>query len=248
MAHEFGLLPLPAVEPTPDPDVEPEAVTDHALSRLGEFLQAVLVEYIGDAWDLVAKNEPIVREVKTHDPKDYDFRHNDLPALYLWREEETESNDGDDLLVGTSQIVVLWVYPPQTQFKGALRQNIFNGFSKAVATAIRNEKDPCWVRDGDEDPAAEMLGSSIALNCGFASIFVDKIQRATLIVNTVAGTDARYPAIQTTLRVREVLRTDPIQQGYVPAAIDMKFTTAEEDIEDALVIGEFIRPVPPPGP
>ncbi|HEX2878794.1 MAG TPA: hypothetical protein VHO25_04585, partial [Polyangiaceae bacterium] len=86
-------------------------------------------------------------------------------------------------------------------------------------------------------------GSGICRIAGFSRLEVDSVQQSELSVQ-MKGADRSYPAILATFTAEELLTVDP-SVGTYPAALELKTTTEEPDVDDALIFNERTRPDPP---
>ncbi len=140
MPDSYGLLDLPAPV-----QAATAVVTDPALGVLVDYFGTILTANLAAAWAVFAPNEPIVRNRYSRDPSPDDFDTKKLPALYAWRDSQTNDITGDDIAQDTSIVSILWVYPPAPQYKQAVRLAVQNGLTAALGRAIFKGRDPSWI-------------------------------------------------------------------------------------------------------
>jgi hypothetical protein len=204
---------------------EGESLGDPAIDILAAYFSAVLTAWLGDAWIAVAPGEPVVRTVYKHDPEEIDFRSNDLPLLCLWREGDTSpKNLADGYQEMESTLNVLWVPPPAPQTKSSRRHSFLSAFSKAIALAVKHERDPSYVRASDPSSAeAAYFGSDVQ---ALADIDWWRLQRVTRVPVDVGDGSRSYPAYLATLLIGETTETDPAAWNEAePTVIDANMTT-----------------------
>ncbi len=247
--HKVGALLLPAPPPgfgPTRPDESNTAALDPALSVLGAFFRAILEHYCGPAWDSIAPGEPLIKTLITgHDPEDWDFTDNDSPLLALWRDGEAMPVRLQDGNSQQSSIVnVLWIAPPADEQKLAARSPFFRAFSAALLLAYQNERDPCWIRAGDEASApARTYGSYVWGHAGIDGWSYGGLRRVPVVIGNGDGRDRHfgYLAVWTIL---ESTTTDPSVLGstingeYVgvgSTSVHINFTDRDPDDPEALV-------------
>lgn len=218
MAHRVGALFLPAPPPAfgpTRPDEDQVAIIDPALGILGAFFKAVLEFYCGNVWAQLAPGEPIVRTLKVgYDPEDLDFSDNDLPTLALWRENDGAPTILDD---GNAQAVtavsMLWVPSPADEQKLAARSPFYRTFTAALLQVFKTQRDPCWVRRGEEnDPVSRTYGSWVFGLAGIDSWQYAGTRRTTFSI-PVAGQRYEFPAFLATWSITESSESDPAAFG-----------------------------------
>lgn len=230
MAHKFGALTLPA------PAVGPgQTATDPALDILGEYFLALLKHYLADAWASIAPGEKVVESVRLYDPQACDFVDTDLPALYLWRSEDPQTQVADGLAETVTRISVYLVTAPSNQFTAGTRYGFFNGFEKVIARGVRNERDVQWVQKGDTSEAAQVYGSQVVDAAGFESWRLTNVERAPLVIQVQGASSIVYEGYLATIEARELSSEDitgtgpgvldPTYPGLAPTQVDFTLVT-----------------------
>ena len=236
MGHRVGALFLPA-PPAPfaptEPSLENTAPMDPALAVLGAFFRAMLEHYGTPLWDTIGGGEPIVRHLSVgHDPEDLDFSDAMLPQLALWREKDgkptrlTEGNVQQQTLVR-----VLWVLPPAVEQVFAARSPFFNPFTKIMALAFQNGRDPAWIKAGEEENVvARTYGSYVWGHAGLDGWSYDGSERVPV---QVAGVEQPYSGYLASWTILESGETDPaafestmdgVRVGTIASSVDLKLT------------------------
>lgn len=243
MAHRVGALHLssPAVAS------EDNAPGDPALDVIGAFLAQVLTTWLSTLWLSVAPGEPVVRTVIKDNPEEREFNVNDLPALYLWRDEDLTVQLADGIDETTTQLNVLWVPPPSQQIIGSRRSAFFAAISKALSVAILHEREPSWVHPSDSalpvnDPirqAAEAYGSDVIEHAGLADWRPGRFRRVPLDIG-----EAIHPGYIATIPIVEWSTTDNTNEawGVYPTQLALDITSGGSDpvlLQQALVTGGF---------
>jgi len=227
MSHTFGGVDIPIPNPLSE-----SAISDPALDVLAEAIPAILASYCGSAWEAVAPGIPLIRSVFKHDPKPEEFREASLPALYIYRETVDPNYDTDDQEASDSEIRLLWVEPPATQDKRALRAPFYNGFAKAIGTIVQHDRDPSWMRDGDTSDEGEAYGSSIPVAAGFDLWFLPKkggVSKVPVVVDMTDGKSRQYVGFLVRLMVKESSTTDLVAYGASPTRLDVQINTGGDD-------------------
>jgi hypothetical protein len=220
MSHRVGALLLPAPPPAfgprlpNEPDVAP--IQDPALDVLGQFFRAILEFYCGEAWKSIAPSEPVVRVLSIgHDPEELDFSDNDVPLLALWREHDgvpTRLTDGNSQ--AASVVHVMWVAAPADEQKLAARSPFFNAFQKAMLLAYHQQRDPCWVRLGEEDNiVSRTYGSYVWGLAGLDGWTYNGSKRVPLVVPVGSGDPQIFPGYLAAWTILESTEADPAAYG-----------------------------------
>lgn len=217
MSHRVGALLMPALPPPFGPtapgDVAP--VIDPALETLGRFFRAMIERYCGDAWAALAPGEPIVRKLSIgHDPEEIDFQDGDTPLLALWRETEgVNARISDGHAQSSAAISVLWVMAPADEQKLAARSPLFNLFNKTMLLALENERDPCWIKAGEEsNVVSRTYGSYVWGLAGIDGWSYGGLRRVPVQVPTGDGTQT-FGAYLATWTIQESTENDPAAFG-----------------------------------
>ena len=260
MSHRVGGLLLPVAPPgfgPTRPDHQNTDALDPALSVLGAFFKAVLERYCGPAWDSIACGEPIVKTLVTgHDPEDWDFCDTQSPLLALWRDGEatpTRLQDGNSQQAST--VNVLWIAPPADEQKLAARSPFFRAFSAALLLAYQNERDPCWIKRGNEaNPVDRTYGSYVWGLAGIDQWSYGGLRRVPVVIGT-GDQPQQHIGYLSTWTILESTETDPSQWGstiggeYVgvgSTSVHMNFVDRDRDLDpddpDALVRQSALYP------
>ena len=194
----FGLTPIPLAPPEGD-----EPVSDPALMVLLSYLKAFLTtdQNASLAWQVkgVSPSNPPVLGIFPWDPEENLFNANNLPALFLWREDGTDEWMADDYFVTSDTLKMLWVFPgPGTPENQAIRVPFANGIGKAIKVAIERGRTPSWKQPDDDDPVAETEGSFLGKYLGGWSLFDTRWRRTHVVEKSRDGnrTYGTYPAIE----------------------------------------------------
>ncbi|WP_394847398.1 hypothetical protein LZC95_08025 [Pendulispora brunnea] len=198
MGDRFGLVTEPVARVS-----DGEAAGDPALSRLGAYLQAYMNANGSAAFSQVMPSAPLVRAVFGHNPEDVVFSERDLPALFLWREEADAEYVAEDYLLETSDVSLLWVFPPAPQANQRLRQSFVNATWKLANLAIEAGRTPGFVVVGDMDPRAKTEGSLIYPYLGVWSIILRRRRRRTFVETMADSPSRRYAALEMNIELRE---------------------------------------------
>jgi hypothetical protein len=233
---EIGALALPAESPG-----DCETVADPGLDKIGRFIAAVWRRYAGEAWDSVAPNESIVRKVFTHDPEEYSFSENDLPALYIFPIGSARPAEqvGEDIRIQYRNVRVFWVLPPGQQEKQKHRSAIRSALAGALDSAFERTRDPGWIVEGDTDPLAATEGSSLITQ----TVLVRAPKVAEWSASQIAiamrdeGPRRVYPALSMRLEIEEQveptlgdlatpveLRLSVTVEGFVASSVTVPLT------------------------
>jgi hypothetical protein len=236
MGHRSGALTLPV--PAPEDD---ESLGDPAIDVLAGFFSAVLTAWLNTAWTAVAPGEPVVRTVYKHDPEEIDFVSKDLPLLCLWREGDLAPKQlADGYQEMETTLNILWVPPPAPQTKSSRRHTFLSAFSKAIAAAIENERDPSYIHPDDVGSAeARAYGTDVQRKAGLDRWLLQRVTRVPVEVPVDGQRVYRYPAYLATLLIAETAETDPSAFGTVPTHVR---TTLKTGGDDPLDIGSFAVP------
>lgn len=156
-------VPLPAVASSR------ATVTDQALDIVLAYIRACFNAYAATAWRSVAPpTEPIVKRAFTHDPQEYDFSEDDLPALYLFRTGSAKNAEdvAEDIRVHTDTVRMFWVLPPAQSPQQARRVPIIQALGKLVDLKIDRVRDPAYVLASDPDPTKVEQGTVVIRAAG----------------------------------------------------------------------------------
>lgn len=210
------LLPVPAPPfGTTQPDERNSQALDPALNTLGAFFKALLEHYCDAAWSAIAPAEPIVRVLSVgHDPEDLDFHDGMLPLLALWREHDGQPVRLQDGNTQAPSIVnVLWVAPAADEQKLAARSPFFNVFCKVMQHAFQQERDPCWIKPGEEDDVvARTYGSYVWGHAGIDNWNYSGTRRVPVVIPTARERET-YPGFLALWTIQESTTSDPAAYG-----------------------------------
>jgi hypothetical protein len=254
--HRVGALLLPVAPPGFGPTRPGESNTaalDPALSVLGAFFKAVLEHYCEPAWSAISPGEPLIRTLITgHDPEDWDFQDGDAPLLALWRDGEavpTRLQDGNSQQA--SAVNVLWVAPPADEQKLAARSPFFRAFSAALLLAYQNERDPCWIKPGNEaNPVDRTYGSYVWGLAGIDQWGYGGLRRVPVVIGT-GDQPQQHIGYLSTWTILESTETDPAQWGSTidgvrvgvgSTSVHFNLTDRDPDADDALVRQSALYP------
>lgn len=256
--HRVGALLFPAAPPPFGPvapgDVTP--VIDPALETLGAFFRAMLERYCGEAWRSLAPGEPLVRKLSIgHDPEQVDFCENDTPLLALWRNAEGKPTRlTDHNAQSNTTVSVLWVMAPADEQKLAARSPFFNLVHKTFLLALAQERDPCWIKAGQEaNPIDRTYGSYVWGYAGIDGWDYAGLQRVAVQVPTGDGSQT-YGSYLATWTIQESSEADPtaygttisgVRVGSEPTAVAIDLTDRTATEADPAVLTRMSALVPP---
>jgi hypothetical protein len=199
---EIGALALPA-EP---PEDGCATIADPALDMIGAFVAGVWRRYAGEAWSKIAPKEPIVRNVFKHDPEEYSFSENDLPALYLFRVGSARPPEqiAEDIRVRYENVRIFWVLPPAPQERQRQRSAIRSALAGALDSALERTRDPGWIATGDTDPLAASEGSSLINRASLMAIRLAEWATSQIAIAMKDDSPRRaYPCLSIRLELQE---------------------------------------------
>lgn len=238
MGHTVGSMLLPV----PVPATETESIGDPAIDLVAEFFETTLKHWLKDAWGSKAPGEPIIRTVIKHDPEETAFAAKDLPTLCLWRDEDDEPSKYTDTSHEVSGMLrILWVAPPTTQGRQGNRHPFFVSFKNCIYTAIHEERDPSWVKAGDESDEAAVYGTNIVRAAKFDRWDMISVKRVPVVVPSGATTQ-QFVGYLATLRIWETTSTDPEVYAVSPFQLDAQLTTVDDEDDPALERFRFVVP------
>lgn len=151
MSGTYGELAIPVgiTEPGGDP----------TLAKLGAFLRAVINADCGAAFDALKLHSSMATEVPvanvfTIDPRRYVFNDQDLPALFVYREESRHEWTDQDHRTATTTVKVMYLFPHDPYHQVADRLPFANAIVKVSDAALVQGRHPAWIDAGDTDPFA----------------------------------------------------------------------------------------------
>jgi len=202
-----------------------DTVKDYALDVVVGYLAAILRTYAESAWHSVAPGEPIVRRAFTHDPQEYEFNQNDLPALYMFRTGSARNaeNLSEDYRIHTDGVRLFWVLPPGSPDTDRRRSPIIQAVGKLIDLKIDRVRDPCYVLANDPDPTKMAEGTVVIRAAGLNWIKFLQWKLAKLAIQIGEGAARRvYQALDVTFEFEE-----SITQGFAdisnPSSVDAMF-------------------------
>jgi hypothetical protein len=145
---KFGGITLPVAIPQ-----NQEPVADNFLRYATQFFQAFINAKVRDAWQRVQPGRLPVQKTFAHDPEQVVFNQEDLPAIFMWREESGGGGApfmggaaaewiAEDYLASVDFVRVLWVFPNAEQSIRRIREPIVNALVKALTVAFEVGRDP----------------------------------------------------------------------------------------------------------
>lgn len=200
MADLYGSTNLPVAAPGTN-----DAISDPALGTILSWAQAVLEYECETSWLTIAPGEPLVRKVRPWKPERADFgADTELPALFCYSDDEKPQRYTDELFGRDRAIILLWIFPPGTQYALAQRSGILSGLEAALHKAIEMAlgRHPAWVDSGDTDPDAATYGSSILDRAGLVHLRFTDARHAEIQIDMKAGA-TKFPAAMFEFSARE---------------------------------------------
>ena len=248
MAHKVGALLLPVPPPgfgPTRPDEQNTSALDPALSVLGAFFKALIEHYCGPAWRSIAPGEPIVKTlVVGHDPTAWDFVGEETPTLAVWREDENQPTKLDGHAQRSTPVHLLWILPPADDQKMAARAPFFNILSAALLQAFENERDPCWVRRGDEgNDAARTYGSPVLRYAGIDGWNYSGLRREAFVVPIGDGDPQIFTSYLSVWTILESTENDPAAFGSTidGVRVGSELTAIRFNVTDMAGDGALVR-------
>lgn len=214
---------------------------------IGAYLQAFLRRYAGAAWKAAAPGSlDIVQGVYTHDPEQYFFKVEHLPALYLFRTDgaPTAEQITADVRYEEDTVRVFWVLPPADQLKQPGRARAISRVGRFIKQALLRGQDPSFVIDGDTDPQAATWGSVVIRHAGLTKLDAGKWRTGRLAIRPPGNVKhddwnvGLYDHLAIDLTIREALGEVPngtaaAAQGpyftYPPARVSATVTANESE-------------------
>ena len=240
----YGGLTLPPFVGTATPVTLTAAAGDPLLDALGSYLQTTLNTYGLTPWQSVAPGKSVVSQIRLHDPEKNGFDTKDLPALYVFRDDDSVATQvewiASDYRSETGLLHVLWVPPDDVQDKRRLRVPVGNLVGKIVDASIEAGRDPAWVVSGDADPQAAASGSQILVYAGCEWLELATAKWRKINIPMLDGGAKSYDALAMDLHVRDLLSRDITQHTFVTKA-DTTFVAPDEGTGlGPLTVGEQI--------
>lgn len=141
----IGGLALPL-----EPDARPDRFPNPTCIHLAAFLEAYLNRYLGLAWAQVSRT-PVVNASFPHDPTEYDFNVEHLPALYVFSEGSAGPAvplDGDRL-AHMGKIRIFWLLPNERDLEMAELSQAVSMVGETIEQALHKGRDPSYVTEAD---------------------------------------------------------------------------------------------------
>lgn len=199
MSDTFGGITIPVATTTP--------AGDPTIGKIASFLQAAINADCGAAFDAMkvtaemATEFPVVTTL-TVDPRRYAFEDGDLPALFVWREEDKHDWTDADVRADTCTVNVTYMFPhdPYSQVVG--RMPFANAIAKCVDNAITNGVHPAWLDTGDTTPYAATITEDLdSIKAAIATSLAPQTYAAgdlNGVVGAATMNPRREPTITTT--------------------------------------------------
>ena len=205
------------------------AANDPLLGALGSFLQATCNAYGNTFWQTIAPGKSLVSQVKLHDPEKNGFDTKDLPALYLFRDDNAQQSEwiASDYRADTGLLHVLWVPPDDVQDKRRLRVPSGNLVTKIADSCLERGRDVTWIVSGDTDPQAVTSGSQVLLFAGCEWLEMATSKWKKIHIPMLDGTAKSFDALEIDFHFRDLLARD-ITQGTIVNKIDATFVAPDE--------------------
>jgi hypothetical protein len=205
-----------------------ETVGNPTLDAIRDFIAGVWRRTAANAWASVAPGEPIVRKAFSHDPEQYSFIEKDLPGLYVFPQGSTKPPEqiAEDIRVEYGNIRVFWVLPFVGQERQVQRRPIFWALQNVLDQALREERDPGWIVEGDTDPLAATEGSWLLDAAGLKAISIADWADTTIAIGigTEEGATKRtFPALSIRLVFERVVERS-VEGIASDADLDLKVT------------------------
>lgn len=222
MPDFYGPLQIPVLAPS-----DTDTVADPLIDVLLGFFESILNANASRAWARVSGYQPggngsVVVSKFTWNPEEEDgtvFNSRDLPALFMWR----ETIDGSgwmaaDYYIRPSRIVMLWVPPLVIQFERARWRPFINAIASIIdGVTDPDGRDPSYKVPGDDDPAADYLGSLLWKQTpNLFSFDVSRTKPGTVKLKLDSGEKPHYPCVRMEIDVRERNTVGEPPDAYFP--------------------------------
>ncbi len=187
MAHRYGSVSVPLIA---------QQGQDDLLYHVGAYFQAVANAHAAAEWESVAPPTGAlpITAVFTNDPRDTNFNDNKLPALFIWRSQETEFVDeAQDIRVMRGTLKCLWVPPALGKPEVLAKRWQFPWkLARVLDFYLERLRDPSYVVPGDPDPDAATMGSMIGDFAKFRKLRFNSVKPEPVSIDLV---DAKRPPL-----------------------------------------------------
>jgi hypothetical protein len=220
MSHDHvGALELPV-------NTRDLPIGDPLLGILGAFMQAAIRKGCSRAWQEIGGGTDVCERVEYNDPNDNTFSITKLPALFLFRDRESSTEEwlADELCELKSEVTALWVLPVGVQYWRAIRSPFVHAIHGSLGRAFRDDCVQGYFVRGETDPLALLQGSSLLQAASLMRPILTIRVKPTVVevkVNKLEGADAtRYPAVQIQIPISERETLFAENDPTVPAKLD----------------------------
>lgn len=199
MPDAFGNVAVPAAVPAAgDLDGDP------AISEILKFMQAFMNANALTAWQSVAPNQQVVKSIASWKPPT-SFNDRDLPCLFGYRDGSpaTEEWIGDDYLIETSTLTLLYILPWAQQEIQKIRLGCLNIVSKQMIVGLERGRTPGYIVTGDTDPKAATQGSLLYPFLNAWTINIVKTNTRDFADQLSPGNSRVYEALEVSVRLQE---------------------------------------------
>jgi hypothetical protein len=217
VSDRYGALqlvpPTGPFTPVANPPFTDEVVGDVLLAYLGSYLMTVLNGYGTTLWQEVMPMSQLVEQVFFHDPEKNGINTRDLPALFVFREDDDVATQvewiADDYRSAIGMIHIIWVPPDDAVDKRRLRVAMGNAIKNIIDSCVEAGRDLSWQVAGDSDPQAQYYGSQLLEWCGAEWLDTPKSKWRKLNIGMLEGSPSKtYDAFAIDYSVRELLIRD----------------------------------------
>lgn len=228
-----------------------QASGDPILDYFLAFFKAVLNAYAGDAWAAMKSpgKLPVIWTFAGLDPRKRPFIDTKLPALFLFRDDETKAADHftQDWWTVTSTLSLIWLYPGASAEHQILRDPFSNAVTKICRTALLLGRDPAWVVPGDSYPVSVadcQANGSVLAHWTKTVMPVTSSKVAHLDVKVVdedgkPSVAGNYVATQMVFEIVEKYTRDLSRYQPMDNGVDIVVTTSPSDPGGPLTTGHF---------
>ena len=138
---------------------------DALVTELLKFFKSFLNANAQAAWQTIAPGQQVVNGAFSWRPP-LSFNDRNLPALFGYRDGQPAKQEriGDDYLIETSTLTLLYVLPWAQQETQKNRLGYLNVVSKQCIMAIERGRTPGYVVSTDPDPKALTQGTHISFS------------------------------------------------------------------------------------
>lgn len=221
-----------------------EACTDPVLTYLLSFFQAVGNAYSVAAWQAVQPGAGAlpIKTIHAYNPETEGIVESELPALFLWRAEQSNSEEiADDLELFTGRLMLQWVPPTMVVAQRRARDTFARGLFLVLNTYFERGRDPAWYVPGDKYPErtdltdaqnaanTRALGSVLGHYATFWRCRLKSWVRKELTIRMLDGASKTYPSFLATCPIEEDATRDITRFDELEGGVDITIPKNSDD-------------------